>query len=90
MIEYTLPLDAIFNSLADPTRRDILTRLQRGMINVTDIAEPYDISLAAVSKHLKVLEQAQLIIKCKQGRERYAQLAPQAMAQASEYISAFI
>jgi DNA-binding transcriptional ArsR family regulator len=86
MVEYTLPLDTIFNSLADPTRRDILYRLQHGMLNVSEIAEPYHISLAAVSKHLKILEQARLIIKRKQGRERYVQLTPEAMRQASEYL----
>lgn len=86
MVEYTLPLDSIFGSLADPTRRDILSRLQSGSLNVSEVAEPYDMSLAAISKHLKILEQAKLIMKRRKGKERIVSLEPQALAQASEYL----
>jgi DNA-binding transcriptional ArsR family regulator len=61
------PLDSTFAALADPTRRAILTRLAAGEASVTELAEPFDISLPAVSKHLKVLEHAGLIAR---GRER--------------------
>src|ERR671924_957941 len=60
-------LDAIFAALADPTRRAILARLASGEASVTVLAEPFDMSLPAVSKHLKVLERAGLIAR---GRER--------------------
>jgi len=89
MVELTLSLDGIFGSLADPTRRDILDRLQHGSLNVTDVAEPYDMSLAAISKHLKILEQANLIRKRRQGKERIVSLAPEAMMQASTYFKQY-
>jgi DNA-binding transcriptional ArsR family regulator len=60
-------LDRTFAALADPTRRAILARLSRGNASVTELAKPFEISLPAVSKHLKVLEQAGLIAR---GRER--------------------
>src|ERR1041385_9060380 len=70
VIERTGPsdrLDRTFAALADPTRRAILLRLASGEASVTEIAEPFDMSLPAVSKHLKVLERAGLISR---GRER--------------------
>lgn len=89
MVEYILPLDSIFASLADPTRRDILDRLQVGQLNVSEIAQPYDMSLAAVSKHLKILEQAKLIMKRRKGKERIVSLQPQAMIEAAEYLQQY-
>jgi len=89
MVEYALPLDFVFGSLADPTRRDILDRLQLGDMNVSEVAEPYDMSLAAISKHLKILEQARLIVKRKAGKERIVCLQPQAMRQASKYLQQY-
>jgi DNA-binding transcriptional ArsR family regulator len=65
------PLDRAFAALADPTRRAILARLSRGEATVTELAEPFDMSLPAVSKHLKVLERAGLV-----GRGRQAQWRP--------------
>jgi DNA-binding transcriptional ArsR family regulator len=65
------PLSATFAALADPTRRALLARLAEGEASVTELAEPYDMSLAAVSKHLKVLETAGLI-----SRGRHAQWRP--------------
>ena len=62
----TDPLSATFSALADPTRRAILARLALGETTVSDLAEPFDMSLPAVSKHLKVLERAGLIAR---GRE---------------------
>ena len=85
MVNYALSLDSIFGSLADPTRRDILQRLQLGELNVSEIAEPYDMSLPAISKHLKILEQARLIRKRRKGKERIVELEPVAMEQAAEY-----
>jgi DNA-binding transcriptional ArsR family regulator len=67
MVTATDQLDRTFAALADPTRRAILARLARGEASVTELAAPFDMSLPAVSKHLKVLERAGLIAR---GRER--------------------
>jgi DNA-binding transcriptional ArsR family regulator len=86
MVEYSLSMDAIFGSLADPTRRDILRRVARSELTVSDIASPYEMSLAAVSKHLKILEQAKLIIKRRRGKQQLVRLSPAAMHEATEYL----
>lgn len=89
MVEYSLQLDSIFGSLADPTRRDILKRVAVAELSVGDIAKYYDMTFAAISKHLKVLEKAKLILKRRQGREQYIQLSPEALVQASEYLEKY-
>lgn len=89
MVEYTLSLDNIFSSLADPIRRDILNRVRYGELNVTEIALPYSVSLAAISKHLKILERAQLITKRKQGKEQLVTISPAALKQADDYIEQY-
>ena len=86
MVNYAISLDTIFGSLADPTRRDILTRLQTGELNVGEIAEPYEMSLPAISKHLKILEQAHLIRKRKDGKERVVTLDAGVVRQAADYL----
>ena len=70
-MQTTDPLSATFAALADPTRRAILARLATGEASVTQLAEPFEMSLPAISKHLKVLERARLI-----GRGRDAQYRP--------------
>lgn len=67
-------LDLAFAALADPTRRRIVARLTRGEIRVTDLAQPFHISLNAVSKHVKVLERAGLVRRRRIGREHYLKL----------------
>lgn len=86
MVEYSLTLDQVFGSLSDPTRRDILRRVSASELSVGEIARPYDLTFAAVSKHLKVLERAKLIMKRRNGKEHMIQLAPQALSEASEYL----
>jgi DNA-binding transcriptional ArsR family regulator len=86
MVEYTSSLDSIFSSLADSTRRDILRRVSSEELSVGEIARPYDLTFAAISKHLKVLEKAKLIIKRRRGKEQMVQLAPHALADATEYL----
>ena len=68
------PLSATLAALADPTRRGLLARLALGEASVTELAEPYDMSLAAVSKHLKVLERAGLIARGRQAQWRPCRL----------------
>ncbi len=86
MVEYTLSLDSIFGSLADPTRRDILRRVAQDELSVGEIAQPYSLSLAAISKHLKVLEKAKLIVKRRRGKEQVVSLYPAAFQSAEEYL----
>jgi DNA-binding transcriptional ArsR family regulator len=62
-------LDAVFAALADPTRRAIIERLSRGEARVTEVAEPFDMSLNAVSKHIRVLEASGVIERRRQGRD---------------------
>lgn len=69
-----LKLDLAFAALADPTRRRIVARLARGHTRVTDLALPFEMSLNAVSKHLKVLERAGLVKRERLGREHYLRL----------------
>jgi len=89
MVEYTFPLNSIFASLADPTRRDILERVSQSELSVSQIALPYDMSLAAVSKHLKILEQAKLIIKRRRGKEQLVSMNAQALADANKYFEQY-
>jgi DNA-binding transcriptional ArsR family regulator len=86
MVEYTLSLDSIFSSLADPTRRDILRRLISEELSISAVAKPYGLTFAAVSKHLKVLEKAQLIIKQRRGKEQIVQVSPLALKDAADYL----
>ena len=82
-------LDMIFAALADPTRRAILTMLLEDDMAVTDVAEPFDMSLAAISKHLGVLADAGLITQEKRGRVKWCKLDPDAMRAASIWIQGF-
>lgn len=65
----TPTLDHVLTAISDPTRRAILDRLRRGPARVTDVAEPFDMSLAAISKHVQTLERAGLVRRARQGRE---------------------
>ncbi|WP_374436455.1 ArsR/SmtB family transcription factor [Tabrizicola sp.] len=82
-------LDAVFAALADPTRRAILAMLLEDDMAVTDVAEPFDMSLAAISKHLAVLAEAGLISREKRGRVIWCKLEPEAMREASVWMRAF-
>ncbi|HMI08951.1 MAG TPA: metalloregulator ArsR/SmtB family transcription factor [Candidatus Saccharimonadales bacterium] len=86
MVEYRLQLDTIFGSLADPTRRDILQRVATTPLTVGEIAKSYNLTFAAISKHLKVLENAHLITKRKRGKERIVDISPSAFQDASQYL----
>jgi DNA-binding transcriptional ArsR family regulator len=79
MVDYrTESLDRTFHALSDATRRAMLLRMSRGECSVSELAEPFDLTLAAVSKHLKVLEEANFVRKSKEGRvvRCRAELAP--------------
>lgn len=79
-------LNTIFSSLADPTRRDILQRLLDGELSVNELAKAYDMSLPAVSKHLRVLETANLIKKERRGRQHFIRLVEHNFQDAADYL----
>ncbi|MBC7139830.1 MAG: winged helix-turn-helix transcriptional regulator [Defluviimonas sp.] len=82
-------LDAVFSALADPTRRAILSMLLEDDMAVTDVAEPFRMSLAAISKHLQILAEAGLISQEKRGRVKWCKLEPGAMREASIWMQGF-
>ncbi|MCP5072199.1 MAG: winged helix-turn-helix transcriptional regulator [Rhodobacteraceae bacterium] len=82
-------LDLTFAALADPTRRAILTMLLEDDMAVTDVAEPFEMSLAAISKHLQILSRAGLIEQEKRGRVKWCKLAPEAMKDVSVWMEGF-
>ena len=79
-------LDAAFSALADPTRRAILARLALGEATVMEIAEPFDMTQPGVSRHLKVLEQAGLIVRRIEGTKRPCRLAPSAISEIDQWL----
>jgi len=85
----TTQLDQVFAALADPTRRAILAMLLEDDMAVTDVAEPFEMSLAAISKHLGVLTAAGLISQEKRGRVKWCKLEPDAMRDASIWMQGF-
>jgi DNA-binding transcriptional ArsR family regulator len=89
MVEYHARLDSIFRSLADTTRRDILRRVAGRELSVGEIASSYDISLAAVSKHLVVLENARLVTKRRDGKQQLVGLSPAALTDASKHLERY-
>lgn len=82
-------LDTVFSALADPTRRRILTMLLEDDMAVTDVAEPFEMSLAAISKHLGVLTRAGLISQEKRGRVIWCKLETEALREASVWMQGF-
>lgn len=82
-------LDALFASLSDRTRRAILLMLLEGDMTVKDIAEPFGISLAAVSKHVQILVKAGLVSQHKSGREKWCRLDPNALKPAAFWIESY-
>jgi DNA-binding transcriptional ArsR family regulator len=78
---------AIWVALSDPTRRAIVERLTRGPTRVTDLAAPFDMSLNAVSKHIKVLEAARLVRRTRQGREHTLELDPAPLREVTRWAS---
>ena len=82
-------LSAAFAALADPTRRAIIARLAEGEASVNELAAPFDMSLPAVSKHLKVLEKAGLISRGKEAQWRPAKLEPMAMKSIADWLEQY-
>lgn len=88
MVDYSsADLDKVFHALADPTRREILWRIAQREYTVTELAEPFDMTLAAVSKHIKVLEHAALLRQTRAGRIHRCQLNPAPLKDAAALIA---
>ncbi len=83
------PLSATFAALADPTRRAILARLASGECSVTELAEPFEMSLPAVSKHLKVLERAGLIARTRDAQWRPCRLDAGPLKEVADWVSRY-
>jgi DNA-binding transcriptional ArsR family regulator len=82
-------LDVAFAALSDATRREIIQRLARGAVRVTDLAQPFAMSLNAVSKHVKVLERAGLVRRTREGREHYIALDPEPIRRIAGWASRY-
>ena len=89
MVECTAPLDLIFHSLADATRRDILRRLSRAEQTISQLARPYAMSLAAIAKHVGVLERAGLVTKERAGKEKVVRIVPTTIRIAEDHLSQY-
>lgn len=79
-------LDAVFHALADPTRRAMIARLAQAPCGITELAAPFDMTLAAISKHIKVLEGAGLVVRNIQGRNHTCQLDTKPMLGGIEWL----
>ncbi|MEA2432350.1 MAG: hypothetical protein QOI19_2823 [Thermoleophilaceae bacterium] len=88
MVQYP-QLDRTFAALADPTRRGILERLGRGSATISELAEPYGISLTGLKKHVGVLEEAELVMTQKVGRTRECNLGPRRLDDAQEWMQMY-
>jgi DNA-binding transcriptional ArsR family regulator len=89
MVERDTYLDNVFGSLANPIRRDMLQRLINAQYTVGQLAENYAMSLAAVAKHLHVLERAKLVVKQRRGKEQVVRIAPEALHDVSKYVAQY-
>jgi len=87
MVMYSKQLDLVFGALSDATRRGILEQLAQGETRVGLLAAPYNISQPAVSKHLRVLERAGLVLCVKRGRERYIKVNPKSVSSVKRWIN---
>ncbi|PSB59353.1 ArsR/SmtB family transcription factor [Chamaesiphon polymorphus] len=89
MVESNLALDLIFGALADATRRDILKRVSREEQTISELAQPYATSLAAIAKHVSVLEKAGLVTKRRNGKEKLVRVTPEAIEVAAAHLSEY-
>jgi DNA-binding transcriptional ArsR family regulator len=85
----TDPLSTTFAALADPTRRAILARLAGGEATVTELAAPFDLSLPAISKHLKVLQRANLVEQGRQAQWRPCRLTPEPLRDVADWVDQY-
>src|SRR5579863_2728642 len=89
MVERPVHLDSIFQALSDATRRAMLRRLALQERTVGELAQPFDMSLAAASKHIRTLENAGLLRRTVRGRTHFCQLNPRPLAEADEWLRSY-
>jgi DNA-binding transcriptional ArsR family regulator len=89
MVQYSVTLDHTFSALSDPTRRAILERLGRGTATISELAAPTGMSLTGFKKHVRILEEAELVTTEKRGRTRHCRLGPKGLDDASHWIEAY-
>jgi DNA-binding transcriptional ArsR family regulator len=89
MVQYQAQLDRTFSALADPTRRGILERLGQGSATVSELAEPFGMSLTGLKKHIQILEDAELVTTEKVGRTRRCSLGPRRLDDVQQWIVAY-
>lgn len=89
MVESNVQLDLLFTALSDSTRRSILARVAEIEMSITEIAEHYQLTFAAISKHIKVLERANLITKRRRGKEQVVVIVPSTLNVAQEHIERY-
>jgi DNA-binding transcriptional ArsR family regulator len=89
MVQYQQELDRSFAALADPTRRSILQRLGRGSATITELAEPFEMSLTGLKKHVRILEDVGLVRTEKTGRARRCSLGPRRLDDAQLWIETY-
>ncbi len=89
VVQYQPQLDRTFAALADPTRRGILERLGQGDATITELAEPFGISLTGLKKHVRVLEDVELVTTEKVGRARQCSLGPRRLEDAGRWIETY-
>ena len=87
MLNQQSVLDRVFKAIADPTRRAIVDRLAQGEASLTELAEPFDMSLPAVHQHLRLLEDAGVVVTSKTGRVRTCRLDPKVLRKAEEWFA---
>jgi DNA-binding transcriptional ArsR family regulator len=88
MVQYS-PIDRTLGAIADPTRRGVLERLSTGSATITELAEPFGISLTGMKKHVRVLEEAQLVTTEKIGRARRCTLGPRRLEDVEAWIDSY-
>lgn len=89
MVESTLQLDLLFSALSDSTRRSILARVARAEMSIGDIALHYNLTFAAISKHIQVLEKAGLVAKRRRGKEQLVMIVPTTFDVAKEHLDRY-
>ncbi len=88
MVHYA-PVDRTFAALADPTRRGVLERLGRGSATISELAQPFGMSLTGMKKHVRVLEEARLVSTVKVGRARLCQLGPRRLDDVRDWVEIY-
>ncbi|MDB5182506.1 MAG: transcriptional regulator, ArsR family [Candidatus Saccharibacteria bacterium] len=89
MVESSIQLDLVFTALSDSTRRSILARVAEYEMSIGEIAQHYKLTFAAISKHIKVLEKANLITKRRRGKEQIVIIVPKSLDVAREHIERY-